>query len=100
MVEAPYHASKGRSSKLLELIEYSSKFKTLWGYLDEAKEEFEVALVLYQKKDDKKGISYMQNELGVLYQDWGKPEQALEYYQQALKIAEELKDIRGKAIDP
>jgi len=32
-----------------------------------------------------------------VYQDWGKPEQALEYYQQALKIDEELKDIRGKA---
>jgi len=32
-----------------------------------------------------------------VYQYWGKPEQALEYYQQAIKIAEELKDIRGKA---
>ena len=32
-----------------------------------------------------------------MYQDWGKPEQALEYYQKALDIDEELKDIRGKA---
>ncbi|MCE8425402.1 MAG: tetratricopeptide repeat protein [Candidatus Methanoperedens sp.] len=97
MVEAPYHASRAKSPKLLELIEYTSKFKTMWGYLDEAKEEFEVALTLYQKNDDKKGISYIQNELGRLYQDWGKPERALEYYQKALEIAEELKDIRGKA---
>ncbi len=99
MIEAPYHASKAKSPKLLELIEYSSQFKTMWGYLDEAKEEFEVALTLYEKNGDKKGISYMQNELGSLYQDWGKPEQALEYYQKALEIAEELKDIRGKAVD-
>ncbi|KPQ41746.1 MAG: TPR repeat-containing protein [Candidatus Methanoperedens nitroreducens] len=27
----------------------------------------------------------------------GKPEQALEYFQKALEIDEELKDIRGKA---
>ena len=97
MVEAPYHASKAKSPKLLELIQYSSKFKTMWGYLNEAKEEFEVALTLYKKNNDKKGMSYMQNELGSLYQDWGRPEQALEYFQKALEIAEELKDIRGKA---
>ncbi len=97
MVEAPYHASKAKSPKLLELIKYSSKIKTMWGYLDEAKEEFEVALAIYQKNGDKKGMSYMQNELGLLYQNWGKPEQALDYYQKALEIAEELEDIRGKA---
>ena len=97
LVEAPYHASRAKSPKLLELIKYSSEFKTMWGYLDEAKEEFEVALALYQKNDDKKGMSYMQNELGVLCQNWGKPEQALEYFQKALEIAEELKDIIGKA---
>jgi len=38
----------------------------------------------------------MINNIGGVYQDWGKPEQALEYYQQAIKIAEELKDIREK----
>ena len=33
-----------------------------------------------------------------MYKQWGKPEKALEFYEQALKIDEELKDIRGKAI--
>jgi len=32
-------------------------------------------------------------------QDWGKPEKALEYYEESLKIDEELKDKRGKATD-
>ena len=32
-----------------------------------------------------------------MYHQWGKPEQALEYYQKALEIAEERKDIREKA---
>jgi len=97
MVEAPYHACKAKSPKLLELIPYSSKFKTMWGYIEEAKEEFETAYNLYQKNDDKKGMSYMLTEIGVIFQNWGKPEQALEYYEKALKIDEELKDIRGKA---
>ena len=97
MVEAPYHACKAKSPKLLELIWYSSKFKTMWGYIEEAKEEFETAYNLYQKNDDKKGMSYMLTEIGVIFQNRGKPEQALEYYQNALEIAEELKDVRGKA---
>ncbi len=33
----------------------------------------------------------------LVYQQWGKPEMALEYFQKALDIDEELKDIRGKA---
>ena len=86
MVEAPYHASRAKSPRILELIKYTSTFKTMWGYLDEANEEFEVAFNLYQKNEDKKGISYIQNELGSLYRDWGKPEQALAYYQKALEI--------------
>ncbi len=97
MIEAPYHASKAKSLKLLELIEYSIQFKKMWGYLDEAKEELVTAYDLYQKNKDKKGMSYMLNELGVLYFGWGKPEQALEYFQKAVAIDEELNDIRGKA---
>ena len=46
---------------------------------------------------DIRGKATRLNNIGGVYQDWGKPEQALEYYQKALDIAEELKDIRGKA---
>ena len=98
MVEAPYHACKAKSPKLLELISYSSEFKTVWGYIEEAKEEFETAYNLYQKNDDKKGMSYMLNEIGVIFQNWGKPEQALENYEKALEIFEELKDNRSAVI--
>jgi hypothetical protein len=59
MIGAPYHACKAKSQKLLDLIEYSSKFKTMWGYLEEAKEEFETAYNLYQKNNDKRGMSYL-----------------------------------------
>ena len=32
-----------------------------------------------------------------MYKQWGKYEKALEYFQKALQMDEELKDIRGKA---
>jgi len=32
-----------------------------------------------------------------VYRDWDKPGKALEYFQKALEIDEELKDIKGKA---
>jgi len=40
----------------------------------------------------------MLNNIGLVYQDWGKPEKALEYYQKALNIFEDLKDERSSAI--
>ena len=96
-IEAPFHSCKAKSPKILEVIGYSSDFKIIWGYLDEAMDEFRIAYDFYQQSKDKSGMSSMLNNIGRVYQDLGKPEKALEYYEKALAIDEELKDIRGKA---
>jgi tetratricopeptide (TPR) repeat protein len=47
---------------------------------------------------DIRGKAIRLNNIGGVYQDWGKPQQALEYYQKALEIFEELQDERSVAI--
>ncbi len=42
---------------------------------------------------------YSLNNIGSLYQKWVKPEQALEYFHKALKIDEEVQDLKGEAFD-
>jgi tetratricopeptide (TPR) repeat protein len=47
---------------------------------------------------DIRGKAIRLNNIGGVYQDGGKPQQALEYYQKALEIFEELQDERSVAI--
>ncbi|MFN7999571.1 MAG: tetratricopeptide repeat protein [Acidobacteriota bacterium] len=46
---------------------------------------------------DRAGISASLHQIAMIYQASGNHEEALDYYQRALKIAEELKDHMGIA---
>ncbi|RZB32909.1 MAG: hypothetical protein AEth_00255 [Candidatus Argoarchaeum ethanivorans] len=67
------------------------------GQMDNALEYFKEALEIDEELKDKRGKATDLNNIGIVYQNWGKPEKALEYYKEALEIDEELKDKRGKA---
>ncbi len=63
--------------------------------LDIAFELQNKALIIYIKKNDKKGIGTSFNNLARIYSDKNNYPLALDYYQKALKIREEIKDEKG-----
>ncbi len=48
-------------------------------------------------KSGKEGIAISLNNIGIVYEKWGNYEKAIEYYQKALKIFEELGNRKGMA---
>jgi len=65
------------------------------GNQDDAFKYFSEALGLDEEFRVIKGKAIDLNNIGVVYQQWGKPEKALEFYQKALVLSEELKDVRS-----
>ena len=63
-----------------------------------AKEYFENALTAAQQLKDKKKVSNVLNEIGLIYDAWGKYDRAIEYYKKSLKIAEEVGDRQGEGV--
>lgn len=57
---------------------------------DRALKNFEAALLIYQKIEDKAGIAKSFFEIGQVYNQREEDEQALNYYQQALQLYREL----------
>ncbi len=65
------------------------------GQMDNALEYYKQALEIDEELKDKRGKATDLNNIGSLYQDWGKPEKALEYYKESLAIFEKLGDVRS-----
>jgi tetratricopeptide (TPR) repeat protein len=56
------------------------------------------ALTTRQKTNDKKGIAFCLNNIGLIYYDLGQDEKALETLNKALSIREELNDKKGVSV--
>jgi len=65
------------------------------GQMDSALEYYEEALEIDEELKDKWGKATDLNNIGSVYQDWGKPEKALEYYEESLTIFEELGAVQS-----
>ena len=85
---------RSEAEKLLR--EGKNKYGT--GYLREALEIFESTLSIYQKVDDRAGITIILNYIGVIYDDLGEKEKALEYYNQSLILLKAAEDSAGQAV--
>ncbi|MGB8657858.1 MAG: tetratricopeptide repeat protein [Candidatus Zixiibacteriota bacterium] len=59
---------------------------------------FQNALESAQHLKGKKKISTALNEIGLIYDAWGKYDQAIEYYQRSLKITEDIGDRRQEGV--
>ncbi|MEA2041602.1 MAG: tetratricopeptide repeat protein [Bacteroidota bacterium] len=57
-----------------------------------AVEYFLKALKIFEKKENKVGISKIYNNLGVIFRRLDEPDKALEYYYKALELKQALKD--------
>ena len=107
--------------KALELAGLRSTYTALLPYTDELKEtysqnialgdyhfdlsSYQVALDYYQrarkaaeKLKEKEKIGHALNNIGQVYNAWGKYDQALEYYEKDLKICQETGDRNGEGI--
>ncbi|MBI4929456.1 MAG: tetratricopeptide repeat protein [Bacteroidetes bacterium] len=79
----------GKISILLQLFENCDE-KNMLKYSEEA-------LRLSEKLYDKRGVASSLNNLGYVYANFGKMDEALEYYLKSMKIWEELDDKKGIA---
>jgi tetratricopeptide (TPR) repeat protein len=61
-------------------------------------EYFLKALEIAEEIKDIRGKATWLNNIGIVYQDWGKTEKALEYFQKSLKLFEELRDTENIAV--
>jgi len=67
----------------------------LEGHYGEAKEDLELALSLYQKIGDKKGMASCMNGIGIIHEDLGNYSACLEHLHKALALYEEITDVGG-----
>jgi class 3 adenylate cyclase len=62
-----------------------------------AREFYEQAVAHKKRHDDDTGLAVSHGQLGRLYLDWGRLEQAEEHFQADLRLAQNLFDRRGEA---
>jgi tetratricopeptide (TPR) repeat protein len=68
------------------------------GQYDQALENYQHALVVYQKVGDRAGEGAVLNNIGRVYRALGQNDQALENYHQALSVMEELRNWAGERV--
>lgn len=68
------------------------------GFYNDALEAWEQALVLYTKLKYRNERGLILVNIGIIYKSWGEYEKALEYYQENLKLQEEIGNTFGIAI--
>jgi len=67
----------------------------LEGRYAEAKEDLNIALELYQRTRNKKGMASCLNGIGIIHEELGDYSSCLEYMHKALALYEEIADIGG-----
>ena len=65
--------------------------------LDKAIDVLNDALIVAKKNKDKPGIAGINIVYGAIYKIWGRYEKAIEYYEEALKIRVEEKNLQDEA---
>jgi tetratricopeptide (TPR) repeat protein len=78
------------------LTDIDFNYLLLWGYV---RETCDLHLQLLNKVQDRTLKSIHLGNLGLAYSDLGEVRKAIDYYEQALKIAREIKDKEGEAIN-
>ncbi|MFC2103682.1 tetratricopeptide repeat protein, partial [Bacteroidota bacterium] len=58
---------------------------------------FLISLKMSEDNEDKQGVAYALNNIGILYAIQGEYEKVLEYFNRTLKISEEIGDKKGAA---
>ena len=55
------------------------------------------ALVIAKKNNDKYAIGGIKNAFGIIYQNWGRYEQSIQNFEEALEIRAEEKNLQEEA---
>ena len=86
-------ATNGTTNGRILALAFQFYYRT--GELDTAQEMLEIGLAALPEDSDARAVIY--NDLGLVYEIRGLLDKAVEYYQKALKINEELGNIEGMA---
>ena len=92
-----YSKSTGKTVQDSDILRALGTEAYYLGQQDDALKYFSDALEIDEKQNNLEGKAIDLNNIGGVYQQWGKPVKALEYFQNALAMADELNYILVKA---
>lgn len=101
MAQAFLEEARAKGSHVYEAMAFVQMASSYYvrGKLNEALEEFEVALALFKKAKNEKGIADVLTNMGAVRLYLGQHDEALDLYQQGLKVHIKLNDSTAIAND-